>query len=55
MTRLTHFDEQGALRMVDVSDKEITNRVAVATCNGLRDGRGIGGHFPYFLHDLVGE
>ena len=30
MTRLTHFDEQGASRMVDVNDKEITNRVAVA-------------------------
>ena len=30
MTRLTHFDEQGASRMVDVSNKEITDRVAVA-------------------------
>ncbi len=30
MTPLTHFDEQGASRMVDVSDKEITNRIAVA-------------------------
>lgn len=30
MTQLTHFDEQGASRMVDVSNKEITDRVAVA-------------------------
>jgi len=30
MTQLTHFDEQGASRMVDVSDKEVTDRVAVA-------------------------
>ncbi|OOP56949.1 MAG: molybdenum cofactor biosynthesis protein C [Candidatus Brocadia carolinensis] len=30
MTPLTHFDEQGASRMVDVSNKEATDRVAVA-------------------------
>jgi cyclic pyranopterin phosphate synthase len=30
MTQLTHFDEQGASRMVDVSNKEITDRIAVA-------------------------
>ena len=30
MSKLTHFDESGASRMVDVSDKEITQRVAVA-------------------------
>src|SRR3989337_4610148 len=30
MTHLTHFDEQGASRMVDVSNKEITDRVAAA-------------------------
>ncbi len=30
MTQLTHFDEQGASRMVDVSNKEITDRTAVA-------------------------
>lgn len=30
MTPLTHFDEQGASRMVDVSNKETTDRVAVA-------------------------
>lgn len=29
-TRLTHVDESGAARMVDVGDKEITRRVAVA-------------------------
>ncbi len=27
---LTHFDQQGASRMVDVGEKEITHRVAVA-------------------------
>lgn len=30
MTQLTHFDEQGASRMVDVGEKAITDRVAVA-------------------------
>lgn len=30
MTQLSHFDEQGASRMVDVSKKEATDRVAVA-------------------------
>ncbi len=30
MTQLSHFDEQGASRMVDVSNKEITERIAVA-------------------------
>lgn len=30
MKQLTHFDSQGASRMVDVSNKEITDRVAVA-------------------------
>ena len=29
--RLTHVDESGAARMVDVSGKEVTSRVAVAT------------------------
>jgi cyclic pyranopterin monophosphate synthase len=29
--RLTHFDEAGRARMVDVGDKEVTHRVAVAT------------------------
>ena len=31
MTRLTHLDEQGAARMVDVSAKAVTAREAVAT------------------------
>lgn len=31
MTRLTHFDAQGHAHMVDVSDKDVTARVAVAT------------------------
>src|SRR4051794_4781939 len=30
MTALTHLDDQGAARMVDVSDKEPTPRVAIA-------------------------
>lgn len=30
MTDLTHFDDNGAAHMVDVSDKKITHRVAVA-------------------------
>lgn len=30
MERLTHFNPEGRARMVDVSDKEATNRVAVA-------------------------
>ncbi len=30
MTKLTHFDDSGASRMVDVGEKPITRRVAVA-------------------------
>jgi cyclic pyranopterin phosphate synthase len=30
MANLTHFDDKGAAHMVDVSDKPVTNRVAVA-------------------------
>ena len=30
MSNLTHFDDKGAAHMVDVSDKKITHRVAVA-------------------------
>jgi len=30
MTKLTHFDDQGASRMVDVGEKEVTVRRAVA-------------------------
>ncbi len=30
MTKLSHVDEQGRARMVDVSEKEVTSRVAVA-------------------------
>lgn len=30
MAQLTHFDEQGASRMVDIGKKEITERIAVA-------------------------
>jgi cyclic pyranopterin phosphate synthase len=31
-SRLTHLDERGAARMVDVGGKEVTERTAVATC-----------------------
>ncbi len=31
MTRLTHVDETGAARMVDVSGKDVTVRTATAT------------------------
>ncbi|MFZ4806930.1 MAG: cyclic pyranopterin monophosphate synthase MoaC [Hyphomicrobiaceae bacterium] len=30
MTKLSHLDERGDARMVDVSDKEVTSRVAIA-------------------------
>ena len=30
MPKLTHFDESGAAHLVDVSDKDITSRIAVA-------------------------
>lgn len=30
MAKLTHFDESGAAHMVDVSDKAVTSRIAVA-------------------------
>ena len=30
MTKLSHLDEQGRARMVDVSDKDVTSRIAVA-------------------------
>ncbi len=32
MSELTHFDGQGGAHMVDVSDKAVTDRVAVAEC-----------------------
>ena len=30
MSRLTHLDDQGAARMVDIGDKAVTERIAVA-------------------------
>ncbi|HEX2244593.1 MAG TPA: cyclic pyranopterin monophosphate synthase MoaC, partial [Gammaproteobacteria bacterium] len=30
MAKLSHLDEQGRARMVDVSEKEVTSRIAVA-------------------------
>lgn len=30
MTKLSHLDEQGRARMVDVSEKEVTSRIAIA-------------------------
>jgi cyclic pyranopterin phosphate synthase len=32
MAELTHFDQSGAAHMVDVSDKAVTDRVAMAEC-----------------------
>ncbi|MEX3015649.1 cyclic pyranopterin monophosphate synthase MoaC [Gymnodinialimonas hymeniacidonis] len=32
MADLTHFDQSGAAHMVDVSDKAVTDRIAVAEC-----------------------
>ena len=32
MAELTHFDKSGAAHMVDVSDKAVTDRVAIAEC-----------------------
>ena len=31
MSRLTHLDENGAAHMVDITEKEITQRIAIAT------------------------
>jgi len=31
MTKLTHFDESGRARMVDVSAKDVTTRIAIAS------------------------
>ena len=39
MNKLSHFDEQGQIRMVDVSDKEISARRAVASGKVLLDGQ----------------
>ncbi len=33
MSELSHFDETGKVKMVDISDKEITTRRAVASCS----------------------
>ena len=30
MAQLSHLDEQGRARMVDVSEKEVTSRIAIA-------------------------
>ena len=32
MSELTHFDAQGQAHMVDVSEKEVTDRIATASC-----------------------
>ena len=33
MSGLTHFDGKGDAQMVDVSDKEVTDRISVAACH----------------------
>ena len=35
MSELSHFDESGCIRMVDVGDKPVTSRTAVASCRVL--------------------
>ena len=32
MSKLTHFDEEGRSKMVDITEKDITKREAVASC-----------------------
>lgn len=35
MTKLSHYDDEGKIRMVDISGKHATNRRAVASCSVL--------------------
>jgi cyclic pyranopterin phosphate synthase len=35
MARLTHFDDEGSATMVDVSKKDVTDRIATAKASGL--------------------
>ena len=35
MSELSHYDETGKVKMVDVSEKEVTTRRAVASCRVL--------------------
>lgn len=42
LKKLTHFDGAGNAIMVDVGDKKVTRREAVATGN-IREQRGVGG------------
>jgi cyclic pyranopterin monophosphate synthase len=37
MSGLTHFDDQGAAHMVDVSDKDVTDRIATASGRVIMD------------------
>ena len=39
MSRLTHIDDTGAARMVDVGDKPVTERVAVARIAGIQGAK----------------
>ncbi len=41
MTKLSHYDEAGRIRMVDVSGKETTSRRAVASCRVLLSAEAI--------------
>jgi cyclic pyranopterin phosphate synthase len=38
MSKLSHFDEAGGVKMVDVSGKDVTTRRAVASCRVLLSG-----------------
>ncbi|MGD9561280.1 MAG: cyclic pyranopterin monophosphate synthase MoaC [Pyrinomonadaceae bacterium] len=35
MSKLSHYDESGRIRMVDVGDKPVTSRTAIASCKVL--------------------
>ena len=39
MSELSHFDETGKVKMVDVSGKDVTTRRAVASCRVLLSGK----------------
>ena len=50
---LTHFDENGNARMVDVGDKEVTKRIAIAegkifVCKEVYDAIKNNSYVPHF-------
>ena len=55
MAELTHFDDQGKARMVDVSDKAPSERLAVAAMKQSRRARCPVVHPPCSLRSLLSE